>query len=476
MSPVPFPNPPDDREEPDGSGLPPEDWEPGPDDDWKEGPGRQGLSVCLPPEQLTLAGFAQNGEADTMAPGPVLAAVVDAVTGQDGKGLAGCSDDQLMGIISAARRMESRNAWTVMAAMGEYAARHTGRRPADEFAPVELGYELHLNPTSAAEQMEFATTVAARLPATFAALGAGQIHPVHLRIIADETSFLSDQDAAKADQVLAGTAPGMTFGELRYAAHKLILKLDPEAARRRKEAAKRETHVRRFREESGSAGMVARELPSDEVLASWQHIEQRALDLRAAGMPGTLQELRVRAYLDLLQERDSRDLPAPAPAPAPVTPSPPTRPLLTPGRGPASRTGPARAASPGSDQRPPIRAAAPAARALPAAALAARAGLAPRLVPVRVPARAWPRWSPSPFPWPPPKAGPTPPARPPGSGSWTATPPATCSPLPPGIPAPGGASPRSTPTAPPLPTPACAAATPGLAPGRRPGRPCSPPR
>jgi hypothetical protein len=56
--------------------------------------------------------------------------------------------------------------------------------------------------------------------------------------------------------------------------------------------------------------MVARELPSDEVLASWQHVEQRALDLRAAGLPGSLRELRIRAYLDLLQERDSRDLPA----------------------------------------------------------------------------------------------------------------------------------------------------------------------
>ncbi len=52
--------------------------------------------------------------------------------------------------------------------------------------------------------------------------------------------------------------------------------------------------------------MVARELPPDEVLASWQHVQQRALDLRAAGMPGTLQELRVLAYLDLLQGRDSR--------------------------------------------------------------------------------------------------------------------------------------------------------------------------
>lgn len=107
----------------------------------------------------------------------------------------------------------------------------------------------------------------------------------------------------------------MTFGELRHAAHKLILHLDPEAAKKRKEAARGEAHVRRSREHSGNAGMVARELPSDEVLASWQHVEQRALDLRAAGIPGTLQELRVRAYLDLLQERDSRDLPAdPAPA------------------------------------------------------------------------------------------------------------------------------------------------------------------
>ena len=298
----PFPPPGPDSEEPASSPLPPAaegDWE-----DW-DGPAEQGLYVCLPAEQVTLAGFAQNGEADTMAPGPLLATVVDAVAGPDGAGLAGCSDDQLMGIISAARRIEARAAWIQLAAIGEYAARHAGSRPADEFAPVELGYELHLTPQSAKEQMDYAATVATRLPATFAALGAGLIHPVHLRIIEDETRFLSDQDVAKADEILAGTAPGMTFGELRYAARKLILKLDPDAARKRKEAAKREAHVRRFREESGNAGMVARELPSDQVLASMQHIEQRALDLRAAGMPGTLQDLRVRAYLDLLQERDS---------------------------------------------------------------------------------------------------------------------------------------------------------------------------
>ena len=105
--------------------------------------------------------------------------------------------------------------------------------------------------------------------------------------------------AGTTRKVAAGAAPGLTFGEVRHAAHKLVLHLDPEAAKKRKEAARGEAHVRRFREDSGNAGMVARELPSDEVLASWQHVEQRALDLRAAGMPGTVQELRVRAYLDL---------------------------------------------------------------------------------------------------------------------------------------------------------------------------------
>jgi hypothetical protein len=144
-----------------------------------------------------------------------------------------------MGIISAARRQAARDEWTVMAAMAEYASRHSGTKPLDEFAADKLAFELHLTPLSAAER-------------------------------------------------------------------------DPEAVRKRKEAGKRQTHVRPFRENSGSAGMVARELPSDEVLASWQHVEQRALDLRAAGVPGSLPELRVRAYFDLLQERDSRD-PAAAP-------------------------------------------------------------------------------------------------------------------------------------------------------------------
>ena len=151
----------------------------------------QGLFVCLPAEELTLAGFAQDGRADTMAPGALLATLLDAVTGEGGSGLAGLADDQLIGVVSAARRMESRAAWTLLAALAELARRRPADEPGDdgeygfsEFAADEVAAELHLTTQSATEQIWYARQVAGQLPACFAALGAGRIHPVHLRIIA----------------------------------------------------------------------------------------------------------------------------------------------------------------------------------------------------------------------------------------------------------------------------------------------------
>ena len=49
--------------------------------------------MTLPAEVLTLEGFAEDGRADTMAPGPLLAMILGAVAGQEGEGLAGLSDD-----------------------------------------------------------------------------------------------------------------------------------------------------------------------------------------------------------------------------------------------------------------------------------------------------------------------------------------------------------------------------------------------
>jgi len=290
-------------EEPDGSGLG------GDGRDGEEGV-PQGLYVTLPAEELSLEGFAQDGRADTMAPGPLLGVVLDAVAGEDGEGLAGMADDQLIGFLSGIRRMASRLEWARMAALAEFASRP--RR--DNFAADEVAAAFNLAWLSAAGEIQYSQLVAKRLPVTFALLAAGKLDPAHARIIEDSTSILSDEDAAVADAKLAELAQSRTHAELRRAATRLVNQLDPEAVRKRKEKRRRETHVRAFREDSGNAGITGRELPSVEVLASMQHIEGRARALRDAGMPGTWQELKARALLDLLQERDSRPVPGESPA------------------------------------------------------------------------------------------------------------------------------------------------------------------
>jgi hypothetical protein len=70
-------------DEPAGSGLPGDGW------DAEEGI-PQGLYVTLPAEELSLEGFAEDGRADTMAPGPLLAMVLERWRGRAGRAWPGC--------------------------------------------------------------------------------------------------------------------------------------------------------------------------------------------------------------------------------------------------------------------------------------------------------------------------------------------------------------------------------------------------
>ena len=141
-----------------------------------------------------------------MPPDPLLATIIDAVTGPDGPGVATLSDDQLIGVIAAVRRLESRVAWYALTAAAEFAARWGGEVAGAEFAADQLACELHLTSRSAAVQLDYASAVTTRLPRCLAALHAGRLHPVHLRIIEEETQILSAEDAATADAALAEMA------------------------------------------------------------------------------------------------------------------------------------------------------------------------------------------------------------------------------------------------------------------------------
>src|SRR5690242_3149473 len=167
-------------DEPEGSGLP--------GSGWSQGEGApQGLYVTLAAEELTLEGFAEEGRADTMAPGPLLAMILGAVAGEDGEGLAGLSDDQLIGFLSVPGGWSPR--WR-----GPRWPRWPSSRPArrQDFAADEVASAFNVTWLSAAGEIDYARTVKRRLPVTFAALGAGKLYPVHVKIIEEATGILSD--------------------------------------------------------------------------------------------------------------------------------------------------------------------------------------------------------------------------------------------------------------------------------------------
>jgi Domain of unknown function (DUF222) len=249
------------------------------------------------------AGFAQDGAADTMAPGAVLLALAEAAS-TDGM-LGRLTDNEVLGLAGAGKRIASLGTWIELSAAGEFAGRRvSGDKPGTvagqnltEFAGDELAPELGMTPFAAARHLGYARDVARRLPVTFAALRAGLVDGYRVKIIAEATQWLSDEDAAEADQLLAVSAAQLTYGRLRNAAARLALMLDPEAAARRKDEATKNARVTCFREDAGTAGLSGRDLPSAETLASWSHVKARALAYRAAGMAGTIGALRARAFL-----------------------------------------------------------------------------------------------------------------------------------------------------------------------------------
>ena len=227
-----------------------------------------------------------------------------------------------------------------------------------EFITDEIAAALTLTGPAAGTCLDLAMDLAIRLPGTAAALRAGIIDYLRARIIAGATRILSDQDARQAEAMILARAGQQTSGQLRAALARTILAIDPAAAQRRREQAQKDPRIRRWREDAGTAALAGYGLPPADVLEADQHLTERALHLRAAGQPGTLDELRARAYLDALLGRH----PAPAPSGEPAAPGQPREPAQ-PGQ-PREPAAPGQAGDPrqhpaarGGRRHPAIRAA-----------------------------------------------------------------------------------------------------------------------
>ncbi|HLX50647.1 MAG TPA: DUF222 domain-containing protein [Streptosporangiaceae bacterium] len=275
-------------------------------------------------------GFADGGVLDTAPAGPALAGFAEDAQAQ----LGAVTDDELIGVIRAWRRLSS---WAAAREM-EAVAALARRRPADgtppaspgeafpaqlsEFVPDEIAAALTLTPLTARREAGLAVEMAGRLAPVRAELAAGWIDLPKARQFAQATFGLTDEHASAVVTSVLPKAPDMTCGQLRRALDRAVLAADPEAARRQREEAVKHARVDCWPDPCGTANLAGRNLPAAGVLAASKRLDGIAHTWRKLGATADMDLLRAHAYLAQLLGDDTAQPPADL-LPAVTTAQPP---------------------------------------------------------------------------------------------------------------------------------------------------------
>jgi hypothetical protein len=238
-----------------------------------------------------------------------------------GPGLAGwlaqaraadLEDGALAGIAASFRRLASWAAAGELAAVAQIASRsaRTDRRAevdaagrpdrvtADAAGQVALA--LAMSHDGATGWADLGVMLTWRLPATGAALSAGQIDLARARMIVRMTSPLSDEAARQAEAAVLGRAGWLTLGQLHAALRRAIIKVDPDGAERRRRQAERNASVVLYPEDEGTATLAGYALPGVEAAAAMARITALARTMKARGSDGQMDWLRAHVFLGLL--------------------------------------------------------------------------------------------------------------------------------------------------------------------------------
>ena len=281
----------------------------------RRGPGQPGSAQSFPGEYAGPAGSFATGQALDTAPGCApLAAFADTAAGDDR--YTDVSDDELVGLICAWERVRAHVAARTYAAIAEMMRRRAKpgwplegpeRLPRvwDEFLSTELSHALAWSRYHAEGAIGMAAALEV-LPGTKAALRNGVIDDYKASIIVSATAALDPAEARAAEAMVLDRAGRLTPGALRAAINRAVMEVAPDKAKKRREQAAEDARVERWAEGSGNAALAGRELPPAEVLAADQRVTWWAEQLRKAGLDGTMDQLRARAYIDLLLGLDSR--------------------------------------------------------------------------------------------------------------------------------------------------------------------------
>jgi len=305
--------------------------EPGADD----GAGKDGESVFGPWDELEgsleaakrraelLSGFERGGVWDGCQPGPELAAALAEAAGPGWR----CGPATGHHVIGLLRGMAAMQSWSGAGLLGllrtlirddeppfDRRPRH-GDLPDgwDESLTHEVALALAVSAPSAEKMLRAAWELGARLPGVDLLLAAGTLDLPRARLVAEVFQDLSDENAAKAEELLLPhltTGPRKTYTQVERLATAIAAEVDPELAERRRAAAeKHRARVTMFREQSGAAALSGRDLPTDQTLAAFAHVNARARQYKESGAfpDERMDRLRAQAYLDILNAISAED-------------------------------------------------------------------------------------------------------------------------------------------------------------------------
>src|SRR5690242_16494080 len=271
----------------------------------RRGPGQPGSARTFPGESASPAASFGPGMTLDVLPGcPQLAVAADAAAGENG-GFAAVSEAELIGVMCAWDRVEAHAHARKLAAVAELTRRNPGELD-QEFTRDQVAYALGESRARADSLIGLAQGLETRLPGTGAALAEGTISRYKAEIIARATVLLEDEEARAAEAEVLDRAAGLTPAGLRAAIARAVMAAAPKTAKERRETAAKDARVERWLQDTGNAALMGCELPPAEALAADEQITARARELKAAGLDGDMDQLRARAFLDLLLGKDSR--------------------------------------------------------------------------------------------------------------------------------------------------------------------------
>jgi len=245
--------------------------------------------------------FEAGGRVDLMAPCSVLAELTGQALDADMRRL---TDDELVGVMRAARRVASWQAAVELAAIDELASRrqvdvrNAGPRPAERTA-VEIAVALTLPEGTAARLVDFATGLA-MLEDVGMWLRRGEIDARKAEVFVEELTSLPWLQASLIACRHLDAATEMTSSQLRAALRRAVLAADPEAGHRRQREARQDARVERWSEHSGNGALAGRELPAAQAMLADEHLTMLAKSLKAAGATGTLDQLKAAVFIALM--------------------------------------------------------------------------------------------------------------------------------------------------------------------------------